>query len=238
MKELIIIIGLIPYWLLQLFPTDLNAPTKTMNSSSISYLALGDSYTIGEAIPGPENFPNQVRSQLRIKGFEMEPPLIIAKTGWTTDELEQGIAMASGQDSLKTSYDFVSLLIGVNDQYRGRNAAAYEPNFTRLLQQAIAYAGNRPDRVIVLSIPDWGITPFAADRNREQIALEIDEFNAVNRKIAKARHVHYIEITSLTREAAHDNSLLAPDGLHPSGKEYLRWAIKIVDYIKEKIKET
>ena len=157
-----------------------------MNSSPISYLALGDSYTIGEAIPGPENFPNQVRSQLRIKGLKMEPPLIIAKTGWTTDELEQGIAMASGQDSLKTSYDFVSLLIGVNDQYRGRNAAAYAPNFSRLLQQAIGYAGSRPERVIVLSIPDWGITPFAADRNREQIALEIDEFNAINRKIAKA----------------------------------------------------
>lgn len=195
-----------------------------------SYLALGDSYTIGEMVPAPDNFPNQVTKQ-----FETGTARIIAKTGWTTDELESGIVAANTASPLLSSYDFVSLLIGVNNQYRGRTVASYQAEFEELLRKAIHFAGDRADRVVVLSIPDWGVTPFAAGRDRAQIAREIDAYNAANKQIALQYQVHYIDITAWTREAATDNSLLASDGLHPSGKEYKRWAGKIVDYFSTKL---
>lgn len=200
-----------------------------------SYLALGDSYTIGEMVAPPENFPNQAITMLKKDGYNFSPARIIAKTGWTTDELENGIIAANTTDPLRSSYDFVSLLIGVNNQYRGRSVANYEPEFEELLKKAIRYAGNRASRVVVLSIPDWGITPFADGRDRTQIATEIDAYNAANKAIAERYLVHYIDITPWTREAAGDNSLLAGDGLHPSGKEYKRWAELLKLFFKTKI---
>ncbi|WP_106531382.1 SGNH/GDSL hydrolase family protein [Chitinophaga niastensis] len=195
----------------------------------ISYLALGDSYTIGEQVADKERFPVQVANILRSKGYSVEDPLIIATTGWTTDELEQGIAAAH----ITKIYDIVTLLIGVNNQYRGRSVKEYEGEFTALLKKAIVFAGNKSSHVVVLSIPDWGVTLFAADRNRAQIAAEIDAYNAANKAIADSMQVPYLDITPFTREAAQDNSLLATDGLHPSGKDYGRWAKALASVLQQ-----
>lgn len=190
------------------------------------YLALGDSYTIGEKVTSSENFPNQVFAELKDK-INIEAPRIIATTGWTTDELEAGIVDANKKEALLSNYDFVTLLIGVNNQYRGRDVENYKTEFKELLKKAIQFAGNRNERVAVLSIPDWGVTPFAEGRDREKISEEIDMYNRANQKIAARYNIYYINITPWTREAANDPTLLAEDGLHPSGKEYQRWAKKI-----------
>ena len=196
-----------------------------------NYLALGDSYTIGEQVEAKENFPNQVVAMLKERGIGFNEPRIIAQTGWTTDELQAAI------DSSKTEepYDLVTLLIGVNNQYRGQPVNDYIPEFESLLKQALHFAGNNPARVIILSIPDWGVTPFAEGRDRKQVAKEIDEYNSANQSIAKKYNVRYINITENTREAANDISLLADDKLHPSGKEYTRWAKKLAAVIQEKM---
>jgi lysophospholipase L1-like esterase len=198
-----------------------------MPSAAYTYLALGDSYTIGEQVPLYESFPYQTIQLLRKKGMAFHAPEIIAKTGWTTDELLEGIA----RTKLLPAYDYVSLLIGVNNQYRGRSAEEYAAEFENLLQKAIAFAGNNAARVTVLSIPDWGVTPFAEGRNRAQIAQEIDACNAINKYMAEQYKVQYINITPGTREATADNGLLANDGLHPSGKEYARWAERLAEII-------
>ncbi|HEY6502785.1 MAG TPA: GDSL-type esterase/lipase family protein, partial [Chitinophagaceae bacterium] len=136
---------------------------------------------------------------------------------------------------LTVKYDFVTLLIGVNNQYRGRPVEEYAPEFESLLKQAIQFAGDDASHVIVLSIPDWGITPFAEGRNRQQIATEIDEYNSANESIAAKHNIPYISITNSTREAQKDPSLLASDGLHPSGKEYARWAKQVAAIIESKL---
>ncbi|SEA79956.1 Lysophospholipase L1 [Chitinophaga terrae (ex Kim and Jung 2007)] len=190
----------------------------------ITYLALGDSYTIGEAVPASASFPVQAADMLRATGININQPDIVAVTGWTTDELAAGIAGAT----LHPPYDLVTLLIGVNNQYRGRPLDEYKAEFTALLQQAIHFSGNRPQAVVVLSIPDWGVTPFAADRDRQKISREIDVFNAANKEIAAGFKTRYLDITAFTREAAADPSLVAEDGLHPSGKDYQRWAQALI----------
>lgn len=200
----------------------------------LEYLALGDSYTIGEMVNAPDNFPNQTAALLGNDSLNVKTR-IIARTGWTTDELEAGIINANNLEPLKNNYDFVTLLIGVNNQYRGRPVDAYKPEFERLLSKAIYYTGNRPERLVVLSIPDWGVTPFAEGRDREKIKREIDAYNAANREIADRYNIYYIDITAWTREAASDITLLAEDKLHPSGKEYKRWAEKLSFYFKSKI---
>lgn len=200
-----------------------------MNPTNKTYLALGDSYTIGEGVAEAENFPHQAVRLLNQAGYAFNNPQIIAKTGWTTDELAEGIRAASTQGH----YDIVSLLIGVNNQYRGRSSAEYAGEFESLLQQAIAFAGNEGNHVFVLSIPDWGVTPYAEGRDRDKIARDIDEYNAVNKKIAGQYKVHYIDITPGTREAAADHSLLTSDSLHPSGKDYRRWAEKLTEKVRE-----
>jgi lysophospholipase L1-like esterase len=200
-------------------------------SKTYSYLALGDSYTIGEGVPVYESFPYQTVQGLRKAGYPVYAAEIVAKTGWTTDELQAGI----NNSSLLASYDMVSLLIGVNNQYRGRSLEEYTQQFEALLQQAIGFAGNHEKHVFVLSIPDWGITPFASEKNGATIAHEIDAFNAVNRLLAEKYSVNYIDITPGTRLAANDPSLLAADQLHPSGKEYAKWAIQLAGAIQQLI---
>lgn len=192
-----------------------------------TYLALGDSYTIGEQVKESENFPNQTVVLLREQGFAFKSPSIVAKTGWTTDELEARIQSAN----LQQHYDFVTLLIGVNNQYRGRPVEDYRVQLESLLKKALTYTNNDSSRVAVLSIPDWGVTPFAEGRDRKQIAEQIDSYNAVIKQIVNKYKVHYIEITSSTREAVYDLSLLTGDGLHPSGREYTKWAKKIAAVI-------
>lgn len=186
----------------------------------MTYLALGDSYTIGEMVPVFENFPYQLVQLLRAGGYPFTAPEIVAKTGWTTDELAEGIS----RTRLLPSYHLVSLLVGVNNQYRGRSIENYRQEFSGLFHQALVFAGNNPSRLVVLSIPDWGVTPFAEGRERRQITQEIDSFNRINREQALGAGVHYLDITPGTRLAEKDPELLASDGLHPSGKEYARWA--------------
>lgn len=209
--------------------------SSTPSFTPYHYLALGDSYTIGESVPGADNFPNRVAAQLQLTAPGFLQPRIIAKTGWTTDELEREIVAANSTEPLRSSYDFVTLLIGVNNQYRGRTVDNYKPEFEQLLARAIGYTGGKADRVVVLSIPDWGVTPFANGRDRAQIAREIDAYNAANKEIAQLYKVKYIDITPWTREAATNLSLLASDGLHPSGKEYKRWAEAVAGYFKGKM---
>lgn len=191
-----------------------------LNNMTYTYLALGDSYTIGEQVPAADSYPNQVVQMLRKKGVSFYAPEIIAKTGWTTDELQ----FAINEHQFLEKYDFVSLLMGVNNQYRGRSVTDFEDEFESLVKQALQFAGNDSERVVIISIPDWGVTPFAEERDRKQIAAEIDAYNNVCKSIACKYSIHYIYITGWTREAASDYSLLAADGLHPSGKEYKRWA--------------
>ena len=215
---------------------DLYMSATGQTAKKYHWLALGDSYTIGEMLPLPDNFPNQVYSLMKNESVDFQSPRIIARTGWTTDELEIGIVSANNTDPLRSTYEFVSLLIGVNNQYRGQSVDNYKSEFEELLKKAIAYAGNKAERVVVLSIPDWGVTPFAKGRDKAQIAREIDEYNSANKKMAEQYNVHYLDITPWTREAANDNSLLASDGLHPSAKEYKRWAERIVILFKQQLR--
>jgi len=181
------------------------------------YLALGDSYTIGESVAAEERFPNQLA-----RALSAGEPQIIAKTGWTTDELNAAIDDADP----KGPYDLVTLLIGVNNQYRGRGADEYRTQFTALLQRAIGFAGGNAKRVVVVSIPDWGVTPFAEGRDRAKIGREIDQFNAINREEAARAGAHWVDITPISRR--NDSSLVAGDGLHPSGAQYAEWVRAIL----------
>jgi lysophospholipase L1-like esterase len=218
-------------FLLLIFMTAMKHSSET--DRSYSYLALGDSYTIGEMVPVAENFPNQLRYILSSRNIRFNQPKIVAETGWTTDELHAAIRQAK----LRKKYDFVTLLIGVNNQYRGLDISNYSIEFEVLLQQAIAFAGNRSNHVTVLSIPDWGATPFASGRNRQQISNEIDHFNSANREISNRYRVNYVDITPGTRESFSDRTLVAADGLHPSPKEYAIWAGKLAAIIEEVIRE-
>lgn len=198
-------------------------------SRRLSYLALGDSYTIGEGVEALERFPAQLTRQLRARGLDVSDPVIIARTGWTTDELMSvvnpaGAITAGGAipaGAAQGGFALVTLLIGVNNQYRGRSPETYRPEFVELLERAIALAENRAGRVIVVSIPDWGVTPFG--HGRENVGQEIDAFNAVNRAETARLGARYVDITPMSRQARDDTSLVAEDGLHPSGKMYARW---------------
>jgi lysophospholipase L1-like esterase len=187
--------------------------------AEIRVLALGDSYTIGEGVAEADRWPERLAAMLRLRGLRVAAPNIIARTGWTTDELSIGID-AAPPDS---DYQLVTLLIGVNNQYRGRSEEEYRAQFRTLLARATAFAGGSASRVIVVSIPDWGVTPFAGDRDRSAIARVIDRFNAVNREEARRAGAQYADITALSRRAGHDRSLVAADGLHPSAAMYATW---------------
>lgn len=205
--------------------------TSTMNQKTFSMICLGDSYTIGEKVLPEERFPNQCTALLNAAGKNFTEPKIIATTGWTTDELMGGIT-ADGENR---QFDFATLLIGVNNQYRDRSIDEYKTQFAELLNTTIAFAKANTKHVWVLSIPDWGVTPFAADRNRELIAKQIDDFNEANQLISLKAGVHYIDITPGSRLAATDASLVAEDGLHPSGKMYAQWAAQLSKEILQQL---
>lgn len=196
---------------------------------NLTYLALGDSYTIGEGVLLIETFPYQAAQLLRKKNIQVSAPEIIAQTGWTTDELDNAIQ----QHTFLSSYDFVSLLIGVNNQYRSRSVENFAEEFEILLKKAIGFCRNKPTNVFVLSIPDWGKTLFANGRDLQKIESEINAFNDVCKMISYKHDCTYIDITDSQRKDAADSKFLAADGLHPSAKEYSKWA-KIVS---EKISE-
>lgn len=184
------------------------------------FLALGDSYTIGESVSENERWPILLAGLLRERGVALAEPEIIARTGWTTGELDAAIDAAGPRGP----FALVSLLIGVNNQYRGRPADEYRAQFRALLARALGFAGGEPGRVLVLSIPDWGVTPFAQGRESARIAAEIDAFNAINRAEVQQAGARYVDITPASRRAAADPGLIAGDGLHPSGAMYAEWA--------------
>jgi lysophospholipase L1-like esterase len=192
------------------------ASCSSVNEPAPRYLALGDSYTIGESVAPADRFPHQLARELGIA-----EPQIIAKTGWTTDELNAAIDAANPQGP----FDLVTLLIGVNNQYRGRDAEQYRGEFAALLQRAIGFAGGDAKKVIVVSIPDWGVTPFAEGRDRAKIASEIDRYNAINREEAARAGAKYVDITPISRGG--DPALVAEDKLHPSAKQYTEW-VKLI----------
>jgi lysophospholipase L1-like esterase len=188
---------------------------------SYTYLALGDSYTIGEGVAEEDRWPARLAALLRGEGIALADPRIIAATGWTTDEL------ASAMDAAEPlgEWDFVSLLIGVNNQYRGRDVDDYVGEFATLLQRAIALAGGRAGRVLVLSIPDWGATAFARDSGRDlaQVAAELDAYNEAAKEICASLGVAFVDITGISRDRGDAPGMLAADGLHPSAAMHARW---------------
>ncbi len=206
--------------------------TSKKETKKNTYLALGDSYTIGESVPEKDRFPIQIADALNAQGITVKNPEIVATTGWTTDELAAGIEKAA----LDTTYDLVTLLIGVNNQYRGRTLDNYREEYKSLLEQAIWFAGGHPEKVIVLSIPDWGVMPFAEGRDRGKIAREIESYNSACKEITEAGGVKFIDITPISRKARNDSTLVAEDGLHPSGKMYGKWVEIFLDDAKQAIK--
>ncbi len=193
-------------------------------------LCLGDSYTIGEAVEENERFPMQTVDLLKRKGVDFEKPVIIAKTGWTTDELSAAIKTWEGDNKFEAGAKdvIVTLLVGVNNEFRGRDIVEYRKEFDGLLKTALHYTNGNANHVFVLSIPDWGATPFAANdpkhRTPQQIGAEIDGFNAVNKEQTLKAKAHYLDITPVSRRASSQPELIAHDGLHPSGKMYAVWA--------------
>jgi len=206
------------------------ARTISPAAGQVSILSLGDSYTIGKAVADNDRFPMQLAKKLTGAGIRLtEPPHIIAQTGWTTSDLAEAIAEPLPK------YTLVTLLIGVNNQYRGGDLADYRRDFVNLLRQAAALCSQGKSGVIVLSIPDWSATPYGARFNAGEISAEIDRFNAVNRTEAEANGVTYIDITGISRQARHYPSLTASDGLHPSAEMYRRWVELLWPVARQKI---
>lgn len=189
-------------------------------SPDARFLALGDSYTIGEGVPEQERWPNRLAQIL-----DLPPPEIVARTGWTTDEL----AAAMDAHAFDPPYALVTLLIGVNNQYRGRSVENYRGELLSLLAAAIDLAGGRQRRVVVVSIPDWSVTPFAhaSGRNLAQVTHEIDAYNAANAQIAAAQDAGYADVTAISRDRGGAADMLVGDGLHPSAAMYRRWLAAI-----------
>ncbi|MFN9434507.1 MAG: SGNH/GDSL hydrolase family protein [Planctomycetota bacterium] len=206
----------------------------------LTILSLGDSYTIGEGVAPEKRWPVQLAVAMRSLGLDARDPQIIARTGWTTGELRKGIE----ESQVEARYDWVTVLIGVNNQYRGRSPDEYRKELNELIRYAIEKAGSHPKRVIVLSIPDWGVTPFAKEKGKDpaKIAEEIDTYNRVKREEAERLGVHFVDITDISREAGLDDSklpaekrLLADDGLHPSGAMYQRWVERVLPIIRSEL---
>ena len=189
-----------------------------------SYLALGDSYTIGEGVDENDRWPNQLVEQLKLDKYFLDEPVIIAKTGWTTDELDAAII----DENITETYDLVTLLIGVNDQYRGRPVANFRIHFIELLSKAIVLAKNNPENVIVVSIPDWGVSPYASNFDRVKISNEIDNFNKVKKEETLNRNAKFVDITAISRLALNNDEFFVSDRLHFSGEMYGLWVAEII----------
>ena len=195
--------------------------------------ALADSYTIGESVAEADRFPNQTLKLLQAKGFDFTyPATIIARTGWTTQNLLDAIATSDANKHIP--YDAVTLLIGVNNQFQGRDTDEYRLQFTECLKKAVYFSGNKKEHVFVISIPDWGTTPFGASYGPAQVAAAIDQFNAINKEVTTQMGISYTNITPVSRQ--HDASLVAGDGLHPSGKQYNLWAYLLLPVMEAQLK--
>jgi len=195
---------------------------------SKTFLALGDSYTVGQGVDASQSFPVQTKFLLQASGLNVEQPQIVATTGWTTTNLLNAIQAGN----FNPPYDIVTLLAGVNDQFQTRDTTGYRDRFDQLITKSVMFAGGRPDHVFILSIPDYSVTPFASGYDTVRIRIQIDQFNQINKEQAMLRGCKYLDITASSREARYDPSLLAPDGLHPSGKEYAKWAARLAPLIR------
>lgn len=195
----------------------------TTQAQTIKFLALGDSYTIGESVQEAERWPEQLATALRKSGKAVEKPVIIATTGWRTDQLKKAIEDAK----LKSEYNLVSLLIGVNNQYQGKSPESYTPEFEELLKMAINLAGGKKENVFVVSIPDYGFTPFGQPKQKE-ISKALDDYNAINKRITEKAGVRYFNITDISRQGFEQPNLVADDKLHPSGIQYKLWVERIL----------
>ena len=207
--------------------------TSKAQKTSLSYLALGDSYTIGEGVDLGDRYPMQfVREWNKTEKIPFTAPLIIAKTGWTVDELEVGIQNAT---PAAEGYDLVTLLIGVNNQYRGRSVESFEEDFKKILHRAIGFARGNKSQVVVLSIPDWGITPFATQKgaNRLQVAKEIDAYNQMKKSICEQEGIKFIDITTEYRRIGGMTEGVVEDKLHPSKLIYEQWMQKLLTEVKK-----
>ena len=200
----------------------------------IDILALGDSYTIGQSVPADKNFPNQLADSLRSEGLQVNKPKIIAQTGWRTDNLQSAIA-AQSADIGNRVFSLVTLCIGVNNQYQNANFETYKVQFEQLLQTAIARAGGRKDRVVVLSIPDYAYTPFG--QGSATVSQEIDQYNAANQTISATYGVSYVNITGISRRGLAEPNLVASDGLHPSDKQYSEWMRLLLPVVRTALAE-
>ncbi|GGM88848.1 lysophospholipase [Dyadobacter beijingensis] len=204
-----------------------SVPIKPDESGKLQYLALGDSYTIGQSVPADDRWPVILAGELGKAGKATATPQIVARTGWTTRNLLDALE----QNPPTGTFDAVSLLIGVNNQYQGRNMEEYRVEFSQLLSKAMGYAGGEAGNVFVLSIPDWGVTP-AGEGNRDHIAGEIDRFNAIAQEECVKKKVLFIDITGISRKALGDPSLIASDRLHFSGKMYRLWVDEVFPKVK------
>ena len=205
-----------------------------VDTTTRSYLALGDSYTSGQAVNLNDRYEVQAVGMLRKTGYHFNDPAVIAEAGWTTSNL-----LAAVNDTiLPLPYDVVSILIGVNNQYQGGSQDNYQQEFTTLLQQCIRLAGNRPSHVIVLSIPDYSLSPFAARMDKAAISTQIAAFNQINAGVAASYHTYYLDITATSRQFPGDGSpLFASDGLHYSRQEYGVWATMLAPLLRKAVKE-
>ncbi|HVG11681.1 MAG TPA: SGNH/GDSL hydrolase family protein [Flavisolibacter sp.] len=202
-------------------------PVVPVVTAAVKYLALGDSYTIGQSVSEEQRFPYHAVRLLRAQGLRIDDPTYVATTGWTTGNLLSAINSSS-----LLKYDLVTLLIGVNDQYQGVDTSVYRQRFVQLLEKAKAFVSGRIERVVVLSIPDYSATPFVGPNEKPRVRREIDLFNAINKEETVRQGIQYIDITPSTRMAATDPTLLAPDNLHYSGKEHEKWAQLLTSAIK------
>ncbi len=205
--------------------------STSQDDTAKSYLALGDSYTIGESVAEQDRYPVQTVNLLRLQHIDITDPDIIATTGWTTTDLISALDIAKP----KNNYSVVSLLIGVNNQYQHKSMDEYKTEFAELLQRSIAYAAGKKEHVFVISIPDYSVTPFAANLNTAQISKEINAFNNANETISLAAGVHYLDITPISREAKTNASFIAGDGLHPSGNQYKQWSILLAPVMQAEL---
>lgn len=205
--------------------------THTNHQEVLQMLCLGDSYTIGEGIEQGKTWPFLLKEKLNVAGIKMNDPEIIARTGWTTGELLQALE----EKNIRKEFDVVTLLIGANNQFRGYSLDIFSEELEKLIQQAVRLAGTRKERVFLISIPDWSTTPFAEDRDRRKISSEIVLFNEEQKKLAQKYELTYINIFDLSGSLSSDSSMLAEDGLHPSGRQYERWTEVMLPALRDKL---
>ena len=207
--------------------------TLNLTMAQKSYLALGDSYTIGEGLEIDQSWPHQLVQLLNQKGFDFKPPQIIAKTGWRTDELKRAMRKELKKE---TTFDLVSLLIGVNNQYQEKSFKKYKREFKKLLKKAIERSKHAHKGVFVVSIPDYGVTPFAVEKDKKNAILDLMEYNSYAKTLCNSLKVPFYDITSLSAKYSRSEDMLMDDKLHPNAEQYKNWINAFLPQVIEQLK--